>query len=193
MPLIARVLPPAEWPRILTEQPESPLAQQFAANGIPDPASARICIVEREGRIVGSWMIFMACHAEPVYVNEDARTPSVIKALLEQMVTALQAEGVTHAFALIADVDLLKNAPMAHHLGFQKAPGEPPEVLTAIGDLDWVKQGVPLIMGQRSTAALDRRAVQRGYQNYADLVAKAQRGGQGRGDFVSSVGPCPAL
>jgi L-amino acid N-acyltransferase YncA len=122
--ITARVLPPAEWLRILAEQPESPLAGQFQANGIPDADSARICVVERDGVIVGSWMIFMAYHAEPVYVNPDARTPSVIKALLEQTVTTLRAEGITHAFALIADVDLLENAPMAHHLGFQKAPGE---------------------------------------------------------------------
>ena len=124
MPSISRMLPPAEWSRILRDQPESPLAQQFQVNGIPDADSARICVVERDGRIVGSWMIFMACHAEPVYVNPDARTPSVIKALLEQTVTALQADHITHAFAVIADVDLLENAPMAHKLGFQKAPGE---------------------------------------------------------------------
>lgn len=122
--MTAHVLPSAEWPRIITEQPESPLAQQLQANGIPDADSARICVVEREGRIVGSWMIFMACHAEPVYVNPAARTPSVIKALLDLTVTTLQGEGITHAFAVIADVDLLENAPMAHHLGFQKAPGE---------------------------------------------------------------------
>ena len=124
MNITARVLPPADWVRILQEQPESPLAQQLSANGMPDSANARICVVERDGRIVGSWMIFAAIHAEPVYVNQDARTPNLIKALLELLVSTLQAEGVTLAFGVIADVDLLENAPMAHKLGFQRAPGE---------------------------------------------------------------------
>ena len=122
--LNARVLPPDSWVRILQEQPESPLAQQWSIHGIPDATHAHVCVVERDGRIVGSWMIFAAIHVEPVYIQPDARTPSIIKALLERTVQTLQDDGITIAFAVIADVDLLENAPMAHHLGFQKAPGE---------------------------------------------------------------------
>jgi hypothetical protein len=124
MELTRRILPPAEWPRLLIEQPENPLVAQLRVTGMPDPGATRIVVVERDGQIVASWMIFAAIHAEPVYVNVDARTPGVIKALLEQTVEALQEEKVTIAFGVIADVDLLVNAPMAHRLGFQKAPGE---------------------------------------------------------------------
>lgn len=56
--------------------------------------------------------------------------------------------------------------------------GDSPEVLQAIGDLAAVKAAVPQMFGiPPDILQLDAAAKQRGYRDWADLNAKAQRGG----------------
>jgi hypothetical protein len=122
--ITARVLPDAEWPRLLTEC-EGPAIDQLRQTGFPDPQHLRINVVEQDGRIVGYWFIFATIHAEPAWIAPEARKhPGIVRSLIEQTIQTLQDEGVTMAFCVVADVDLLENAPLVRRLGFTRAPGE---------------------------------------------------------------------
>jgi len=89
--MIARILPPAEWPRLLGTEAETIWPRL-------DPENARVLVVEDEGEIVGTWTMLRVVHAECIWVAPKYRGVfGVAKRLLKGMreiATAWGAEKV---------------------------------------------------------------------------------------------------
>lgn len=123
MPVLA--LSPAEffhlWPT-----PPGPLADQVLARNAdavilalytPDLADPH------QKQLIGYWPIWQAVHIDGIWIDEavKAADPGALRSLLEAAFATLQANGVTLAFAMLADdADSLAQA---QRLGFVRAPG----------------------------------------------------------------------
>jgi hypothetical protein len=95
----ARVLPPAEWPRL-----EGTEAAQVWP--LLDPARARVTVVEDEsGAIVGCWVAYLMVHAECLWIAPAHRgKPSVGRRLLRALGSAVRELGGDRAWtAAITD------------------------------------------------------------------------------------------
>lgn len=109
-PYTVRVLPPEEWDRLSVECPSSPLA------GIDlSTAYGHLLVIEREGRIIGHWPLFLVWHAEPLYIEEPHRTRGSVRALVAGLQAAIAELEIPLAFAFIEEPAM---AQMAERLGF---------------------------------------------------------------------------
>jgi len=77
--VITRILPQEEWPRLNGTEAETlwPLL---------DPENARVLAVEEDGKIVGTWTLMRAVHAECIWIAPSHRGVfGVAKRLLRAM------------------------------------------------------------------------------------------------------------
>jgi hypothetical protein len=97
--LSTRILPREEYERLKGTEVESVAAQ------LPD--TARVVVVEREGRIVGTWTLLPIVHAECVWIAEDERgRGSVARRLLAGLsATAREVFGVGRVWTAARDED----------------------------------------------------------------------------------------
>ncbi len=124
MPSAIRLLPVEEWPRLL-EAPDSPFARATAEAGmpvLPDPHYAMVLVEEnRQGEIVGTWMITSVMLLEGLWRREDVRGEVTgARHLLFGMLGLLKDREIKTAITVIQD-DLV--AELAQKVGFQPLPG----------------------------------------------------------------------
>ena len=82
----SRELPPEEWPRLET---------LGLAQNLPDPSAAAICVVERDGAIVATWVAMTTIHLEGCAIAPRCqKSPGVVKALVEGMNALLAARNI---------------------------------------------------------------------------------------------------
>jgi hypothetical protein len=81
-------------------------------------------IEDETGRIVAYWPLWVGIHAEPLWVTEAARTPKVIRLLIQTLQQAMAEEGIPTVFAVIGHGDLATSLPPALKLGFERVPGD---------------------------------------------------------------------
>lgn len=113
-----KILPPAEWHRIKTELPESPLAGLAHL----DQLEGVVIVVEHEGVLVGHWPLILTWHAEPLYLAPAFRKSGpALKHLLEGLFTTMRVSDVQSAL-VITDIPEYQEA--AARLGFQHVPGQ---------------------------------------------------------------------
>ncbi len=98
--MITRILPPAEWHRLVGTEAES------IVPGL-DPVDTRVLVVEADGEIVGTWVLLRMVHAECVWIAPAHRKrASVAVRLLTGMGDLARAWGVRSVWtgALTPDV-----------------------------------------------------------------------------------------
>lgn len=109
-----RVLPPDEWEKLR--------ALPFASNGLPDPETTVIFVDETAaGQIIGVWGIFLQPMLDGLWSDPEHRGTLVAGRLLAAMKAFLQAQGITYAFTVISDPQVMI---LAHKAGFTRAPGD---------------------------------------------------------------------
>jgi hypothetical protein len=109
-----RVLPPEEWERLR--------GLPFATNGLPDPASSVIIVVETpDGEIVGLWALMLQPFLDGLWTHPDHQHKLAAGQLLRTMKAVLQEYGVSTAFTIISDPAVMA---LAHKAGFTRAPGD---------------------------------------------------------------------
>lgn len=88
MILETRVLPPDEWGRLVGMECETVVPHLR-------PGRDQVVVVERDGVIVGSWVLLWVLHAECVWVAPAVRgSRGVVRRLLEGMRAAARSLGV---------------------------------------------------------------------------------------------------
>lgn len=89
--MIARLLPPDEWPKLAGTELETVWPHL-------DKAKAKIVVVEHEdGTILACWSLFPIWHVEGVFVHPGHRGRGrVAKRLVDYMGAVCQHEGITH-------------------------------------------------------------------------------------------------
>jgi hypothetical protein len=114
---VCRELPPEEWDRLREFEP-------FSSKGLPSADRTRILVLETpDGRLVGWWFLFLAYHAEPLWIHPDYRRKAAsVGRLVKGMQDLLVAEGCTGAFALIGDAADEVVRTQAARLGFERIP-----------------------------------------------------------------------
>jgi hypothetical protein len=111
-----RELPPQEWDRLRAFEP-------FATKGLPSADRTRILVLERpeDGAIVGWWFLFLAYHADPLWIAPDYRGKA---GSIGRMVAGMQQlmidEGVPSAFALIHHDQAEGIRTQAARMGFER-------------------------------------------------------------------------
>lgn len=123
MPVLA--LSPAEffhlWP-----SPPGPLAEQTLARNADAVILALYTpdlTADHQKRLVGYWPIWQAVHIDGIWVDASVKAEGggALRSLLEAAFATLQANGVTLAFAMLADD--AGSLAQAQRLGFVRAPG----------------------------------------------------------------------
>jgi hypothetical protein len=126
-----RVLPPAEWPRLLAYP-------HFADHGLPDPDHWRILVAESAGAIVGFCCLFDAVHWEAWWIAPThRRDPLVVGGLIRQGVDLLRDAAVGGVFAVIDEDQTGAVRAMIERFGFKPAPGA--LYLAAVDELKGVR------------------------------------------------------
>jgi hypothetical protein len=88
----ARELPPEEWDRLQG----LPIAE-----ALPDPASAAILVIERDGQIVATWAALTTVHLEGCYIAPaHQKSLTAVKTLVHGMNTLLQARGLVQVLTV---------------------------------------------------------------------------------------------
>jgi len=109
-----RVLPPEEWDRLRDFA--------FATNGLPDPTTSVIIVVETAtGEIVGIWAMLLQPVLDGLWVDPAHRSTLVAGQLLRTMKAFLQEFEIPAAFTVISDDSVRTLAAKA---GFTKVPGD---------------------------------------------------------------------
>jgi hypothetical protein len=99
-----------------------PLAEQ---PGILEQLKAGVvAAVALDGKIVAYWPIWVAVHAEPLWVAPEHRSPQVIRGVIQALQQALAEEQVPSAFAIIGHADQAVSLPPALKLGFERVQGD---------------------------------------------------------------------
>jgi GNAT superfamily N-acetyltransferase len=80
--------------------------------------------VEVDGRVVAYWPVWLAVHAEPLWVDPAHRTPGTIRVLVETLFQHLRDAGVGSAFVVLGHADQQVTLSAALRLGFQRVPGD---------------------------------------------------------------------
>jgi len=84
--MTTRVLPPAEWPRLLGTELETVVPVL--------PEDAEVLVVEHDGAIVGCWALYPLLHVEGVWVAPEHRgRGGVFRRLLTGMRTLVHGHG----------------------------------------------------------------------------------------------------
>ena len=124
-----RVLPPAEWTRLLAFEP-------FASGGLPTPEQWRIIVAEEAGEIVAFCCVFAAAHLEPWYIAPSHRRhPAVARGLIRAGRDLLRELDIGAAFAVVSDAQPEQQA-IVERLGFTPAPGK--LYVLAVEDLEGI-------------------------------------------------------
>ena len=119
--LTVRTLPDDELHRIA--EAGGPMAGHPQAHSLAD--KVKIPVLERDGQILGYWVLSDLTHMEPLWLAPEIRhQPKAAMALLAQVYTELQAAGVRFAFAVIDEADEAVIGSMAAHLGLKPLPGK---------------------------------------------------------------------
>ena len=92
---------------------------------LPDLSGVRenmaVAVVEREGQIIAYWALFMALHAEPLWIVETERhNPVVIRALIGAMLEEASKHGEPAVYCSITDPRV---ESYAQRLGFSPVVG----------------------------------------------------------------------
>lgn len=110
-----RVLDPEEHSKLVGLGP-------FTEFG-PDPATSIVVVAENDhGGIIGYWCTFNAVHLEPLWVAEAERGDGIGMALWDGVRKVLADNGVSSAFAMVGDEDVMTHLPLAGKLGFHRVP-----------------------------------------------------------------------
>jgi len=119
--LTVRTLPPEEAHRVTEAQ--GPMAHHPTPEALKH--NTKIAVLEKDGEIVGYWVMFDTVHIEPLWLDPETRNhPKAAMALLAQVYTELQGAGVRQVFAVIGDQDAEVMGPMADRIGLSKLPGQ---------------------------------------------------------------------
>jgi hypothetical protein len=109
--ITVRTLPADEWPRLAYREP-------FATSGLPlDDGHTLIQVAEDDGTIIGHTILQDAVHWHFDVDQEHQGNPAVFGGLIKAGIVELQAGGVPHVHATIAD-SLPMVQHMAERLGF---------------------------------------------------------------------------
>lgn len=74
------------------------------------------------GRLLGYWPIWQAVHIDGIWLDPTTRDhPGALRSLLDAAFATLQSNGVSLAFAVLADD--AESLAQAQRLGFVRAPG----------------------------------------------------------------------
>lgn len=119
-PITARTLRPDEMSRLA--EAGGPM------HGYPSPetlaGSTKIVVLEREGAIVGYWVVADTVHIEPLWLDPSVRHhPRAAMDLLQQVYTELQNAGVGSVYAIIDEGNLEQMGPLARRVGLTEVPG----------------------------------------------------------------------
>lgn len=115
MRLLARLLPPAEWPKLAGTELETVWPHL-------DPAQARIIVVEDDTRIVGSWAMFPVWHVEGVHIDPVYRQSGrVALRLLQHMQALAEVNGIQRVMTGCVSEDV---RALLAHLDATPLPGE---------------------------------------------------------------------
>lgn len=108
-----RELPPEEWARA------SEVGGPLHGRPLPPAAHARILVGEVEGQIVAYWVLAAMAHLDPLWIDEAYRHRAhFFLGLVGGMVTLLQREGITLAYALITHDLAPTQGKLIERLGF---------------------------------------------------------------------------
>lgn len=113
-----KILPANEWYRLEGTGAE-------AEKVIPhlDPRTTNIEVVEKDNKVVGSWLLFPVYHAECVWIHPDHRNNGVVaKRLVVGMHRMARELGVKNIVTAATD-DKIKQL-ILNHLDGRKLPGE---------------------------------------------------------------------
>lgn len=110
-----RLLPSAEWPRLAGTEVEALWPHL-------DPAHASVVVVERDGVIVGTWVVMQLVHIECCWIAPEFRTSgSVARRLLRGMYDAAKTFGARTVLTAALSDDV--RALIARLQG-QRLPGD---------------------------------------------------------------------
>lgn len=114
-----RLLPPAEWPRLITEGVEP-----FASVGIlPDPEHGLIVVAEVDGRIMGVSSLLEAVHNH-WWIRPDARrSPTMVTGLWETTYQTLVERNCPMIHTTVDERQVEVQA-MVERMGYMPAPGQ---------------------------------------------------------------------
>lgn len=93
----------------------------IATNGLPNPDTSVIFVVESEGQIVGTWEAITPVILEGLWIREDFRRTTAMGRLLNEMKSFLRGINIDKAFTLVQTSDVLE---LAHKAGFETIPGD---------------------------------------------------------------------
>lgn len=112
---MTRILPREEWPRLVGTELETvwPLL---------DPATTRIVVVERTGAIVGCHALFIALHAEGLWLAPAERGRSSVAGRLWKAVQANVRAMGSRGFLTAAVDDTVRG--LLAHVGATQLPGD---------------------------------------------------------------------
>ena len=115
--MIAKLLPPEEWRRVLHLEP-------FASNGLPDPEHWRILIVEDDnGAIVGCSSLYDTVHWDGFWVDpEHQGKAAVFRAMVSEGIKTLKDAGVIGVHTTVPDSRPDLQA-LIERFGYVAAPG----------------------------------------------------------------------
>lgn len=111
--MISRVLPPEEWPRLAGTEAETlwPML----------PTSARVIVVEEDGLIVATWVLYQMAHAECLWIDPARRGSfGVTRRLLSKMREEAALWGVGSVLTGATDEHV---ADLITRLGGDRLPG----------------------------------------------------------------------
>lgn len=111
--MTVRQLPFEEWDRLE--------GLQIAANGLPNPDTSVIFVVEDAGEIVGTWEAVTPIVLEGLWVREDFQKTTACGRLYHAMVSFLKSLGVDRTYTLVQTPEVLE---LAQHGGFEIVPGD---------------------------------------------------------------------
>ena len=107
----------ARWP-----SPPGPLTEQLLHRGAD---AVILALFDAAGTLHGYWPIWQAVHVDGVWLDPALKGapegPAALRSLLDAAFATLQANGVSLAFAVLADD--AESLAQAARLGFVRAPG----------------------------------------------------------------------
>ena len=113
--MTTRILPPDEWHR-LSETEAGTEWQRF------DPAHAQVLVAEREGVIVGCWVLLTIPHVECLWIAPSERgRSSVGRRLLSSMRLMARAMGAHWVWTAAVSEDVRQ---LLEHVGARKLNGD---------------------------------------------------------------------
>lgn len=113
MTYVARVLPPAEYSRLIE--------LGIPVDRLPDPEGTIVVVIELGGKIVGRWMALNAVMLEGLQIEEGYRhIPGVARKLLETMLKELRGRDLASVLTIVQSAAV---GDLAAHAGFALLPG----------------------------------------------------------------------